>query len=100
MISGLVIAQQFFLTFSTLARFLFFYRFVFEPPPGEVPIASTGSGARANARATTMHSASWERFGVVGRISKWVLLLAVVNIAVLVSPRLPSRLLAMSRAES
>jgi hypothetical protein len=85
MLSGLIVAQQFFLTFSTLGRFLFFYRFIFEPPPGEVPVASTGSGPRAAARAATMHSASWERYGVVGVMAKWTLLLTIINMAILVS---------------
>ncbi|KAL7410213.1 hypothetical protein BDY24DRAFT_400497 [Mrakia frigida] len=82
-VTALIIAQQFFLGWSLTARFLFFFRFTGEAPPGEVPIPSTGSETRALGRTGKLHSAVWERFGVVGLVSKWVLLLAVINIGVL-----------------
>lgn len=86
-VTALIIAQQFFLGWSLTARFLFFFRFTGEAPPGEVPIPSTGSETRALGRTGKLHSAVWERFGVVGLVSKWVLLLAVINVGVLVSLR-------------
>ncbi|KAF8680247.1 hypothetical protein RHS04_04624 [Rhizoctonia solani] len=69
-------------------RFFFFWQFVAMPPRGEVPILPTpGPGpGRGNRKSFVMedefHSGSWGRWGLIGILTKYALLLGAITIGV------------------
>ncbi|CAE6429397.1 unnamed protein product [Rhizoctonia solani] len=66
-------------------RFFFFWQFVAMPPRGEIPVLPTpgpGRGNRASFVMEEFHSGSWGRWGLIGILTKYALLLGAITIGV------------------
>ncbi|EIW64800.1 uncharacterized protein TRAVEDRAFT_62242 [Trametes versicolor FP-101664 SS1] len=70
-VSGLITAREVFFAFSDGLRFLFYWGFVAAIPLGEtIP------------ENTVIHSGSWQRWGLLGKMLKWLTLLLVLLITI------------------
>ncbi|KAG8716009.1 hypothetical protein FRC11_011265 [Ceratobasidium sp. 423] len=67
-------------------RFFFFWQFVAMPPRGEIPVLPTPGRGRGNRASFVMedefHSGSWGRWGLVGVLAKYALLMGTITIGV------------------
>ncbi|KAI0824211.1 hypothetical protein BC628DRAFT_452098 [Trametes gibbosa] len=70
-VSGLITAREVFYAFSNGLRFLFYWGFVAAIPQGETM-----------PEGSMLHSGSWQRWGILGKILKWSTLLLVVLVTV------------------
>lgn len=64
-------------------RYLFLWKFVAQRPPGEPRSPLSPPDSQGLVPEDNSHSASWERWGVLGFLLKWGLLAAVISIPVL-----------------
>ena len=68
-------------------RFLFFWAFVSEPPRGELPFVPVPDNRRPNFISLdseeVLHSGNCGRYKLLGLLTKWLLLLLVIAVAVL-----------------
>ncbi|EPQ60820.1 hypothetical protein GLOTRDRAFT_113349 [Gloeophyllum trabeum ATCC 11539] len=82
-----IVAREIFFALSIGARFIFFWAFVAERPRGEGSTDSINEAKRPNFihmnSGLTLHSGSWDRWGVIGMILKWGLLGLSVSIPIL-----------------
>ncbi|KAI0639267.1 hypothetical protein C8Q77DRAFT_1152255 [Trametes polyzona] len=69
---GLITAREVFYSFSDGLRFLFYWGFVATIPLGETM-----------PEGTTLHSGSWQRWGMLGTILKWSTVVLVILITIL-----------------
>ncbi|CAE6453959.1 unnamed protein product [Rhizoctonia solani] len=67
-------------------RFFFFWQFVAMPPRGEIPVLPTPGRGRGNRTSFVIedefHSGSWGRWGLVGILTKYALLMGAIAIGV------------------
>ncbi|THH20847.1 hypothetical protein EW146_g603 [Bondarzewia mesenterica] len=82
-----ILAREVLFAVATSVRFLFFWVYVAQPPPGEF-VTLTRENQRQSFLALgsnrqSMHSGAWSRWGVVGWILKWLLLPLSIAIGVL-----------------
>ncbi|KDQ63755.1 hypothetical protein JAAARDRAFT_65757 [Jaapia argillacea MUCL 33604] len=86
-VNELLVAREIFFAISASLRFLFFWAFISERPPGETSTRATPEDRRPNFLTfnseATMHNGSWHRWGIVGILLKWILLGLVIAIALL-----------------
>ncbi|KAI0932364.1 hypothetical protein AcW1_000488 [Taiwanofungus camphoratus] len=71
-VSGLITSREVGYALSFGLRFLYFWGFVAQPPPGEIP-----------PKGNVIHSGSWRRWGITGVILEWSALTATLAIPVL-----------------
>jgi hypothetical protein len=82
-VSGLIITREIGHALSFGFRFIFFWTFVARRPRGEPPpIPPEDRDKEYNPREHS-HSASWQRWGILGITLKWVLLVASISIPIL-----------------
>lgn len=86
-VAPLIILRELGYAVSVGIRLLFFWSFVAEPPRGELPLLPFPDERRPNFISLdsdkTIHSGSWKRWGIIGIIMKWSLLLVVIAIPIL-----------------
>ncbi|CCO26717.1 hypothetical protein BN14_00748 [Rhizoctonia solani AG-1 IB] len=67
-------------------RFFFFWQFVAMPPRGEIPVLPTPGRGKGDGASFVMdeefHSGSWGRWGLIGILTKYALLLGAITIGV------------------
>ncbi|TFK57304.1 hypothetical protein OE88DRAFT_1730683 [Heliocybe sulcata] len=88
--ASVVVAREIFLSISVGLRFMFFWAFVAERPRGEGALPSPPEGERPSfmhmnsmSSDISLHSGSWDRWGMVGLVLKWSLLGVAVAIPIL-----------------
>ncbi|CAE6524382.1 unnamed protein product [Rhizoctonia solani] len=86
MVFPLRIARELGYAVSFGMRFFFFWQFVAMPPRGEIPILPTPGRGRDNRASFVMedefHSGSWDRWGLIGVLAKYALLMGTITIGV------------------
>ncbi|CUA77498.1 ABC transporter C family member 12 [Rhizoctonia solani] len=67
-------------------RFFFFWQFVAMPPRGEIPVLATPGRSLGNRKSfvfeNEFHSGSWDRWGFVGIMTKYILLIGTIVVGV------------------
>lgn len=86
-VAPLIVARELGFAFSIGTRFLFFWMFVAEPPRGELPPLPIPDDRRPNFITLysndRLHSGSWTRWGFLGTLLKWGLLIMTIAVPVL-----------------
>lgn len=86
-VEPLIVARELSLAASIGIRFLFFWQFVSEPPRGELSPLPIPDDRRPNFitldSESTIHGGSWAKWGFLGFLLKWSLLLLSVAIPIL-----------------
>ncbi|KAF8642301.1 hypothetical protein AX16_009571 [Volvariella volvacea WC 439] len=81
-VSGLIAAREIALALSVGSVHLFLWKFVAQCPQGEAAVPAESRNRSYNPR-TDGHSASWNRWGILGVILKWFLLIIIFAIPIL-----------------
>ena len=81
-IAGFLRAREVFLAFAVVLLDLYFWTLVAECPRGEMRDQSDQVSTSSDARSR-MHSASWNRWGIVGSFLKWASLAVLLAVPLL-----------------
>ncbi|KAF8973895.1 hypothetical protein BDZ97DRAFT_403720 [Flammula alnicola] len=82
-IAGVIFSREIFLSLSVLLLDLFFWTLVARCPRGECTERSNELSTDRRRRLPSMHSASWNRWGLIGTILKWGSLAALLSVPLL-----------------